>query len=292
MFQGRGGLTTTDLAFSVLAGQTAGGSSTINWMTCLKPPRWAREEWEQEAGMTGVASPAFDSFIDEVWSRLHVNVEESVVNPSNDVLRRGSEALGYRFGIDYDVIPRNAHGCGSRCDFCCFGGVYDAKQSSLVTYLPDANRAGARFLFDTKADHLIIQSGEVRGVEATFRNGAHSIPVHVRARTVVAAGSAIQTPALLLRSGIRSQGVGLGLRLDPTTALFGEFAAPSSTPSLTAWAVWAFEKTEWPCSPPIRWVPLGREPTRGHRLRNRRASRTMCGICGSAMEASCRPRRA
>src|SRR5207245_505427 len=69
-------------------------------------------------------------------------------------------------------------------------------------------------------------------------------------------------------------------------------AARSSTPSLTTWAVWAFEKTEWPCSPPIRWVPLGREPTRRHRLRNRRASRTMCGICGSAMEASCRPRRA
>src|SRR5947209_5930262 len=226
MFQGHGVLTTTDLAFSVLAGQTAGGSSTINWMTCLKPPRWAREEWEQEAGMTGVASPAFDSFIDEVWSRLHVNVEESVVNPSNDVLRRGSEALGYRFGIDYDVIPRNAHGCGSRCDFCFFGCVYDAKQSSLVTYLPDANRAGARFLFDTKADHLIIQIGEVRGVEATIRDGAHSSPVRVRARTVVAAGSAIQTPALLLRSGIRSSGVGLGLRLDPTTALFGEFAAP------------------------------------------------------------------
>src|SRR6058998_4317091 len=94
MFQGHGVLTTTDLAFSVLAGQTAGGSSTINWMTCLKPPPWVREEWEQESGMIGVASPAFESFIDEVWSRLHVNVEESVVNPSNDVLRRGSEALG------------------------------------------------------------------------------------------------------------------------------------------------------------------------------------------------------
>ena len=226
MFQGHGVLTTTDLAFSVLAGQTAGGSSTINWMTCLKPPPWVREEWEQESGMTGVASPAFESFIDEVWSRLRVNVEESVVNPSNDVLRRGSESLGYRLGVDYDLIPRNAHGCANRCDFCFFGCVYDAKQSSLVTYLPDAHRAGARFLFDTKADHLIIQGGEVRGVEATFHDNGHSIPMHVRARTVVAAGSAIQTPALLLRSGIRSPGVGLGLRLDPTTALFGEFPAP------------------------------------------------------------------
>src|SRR5206468_3623405 len=141
-----------------------------------------------------------------------------------DVLRRGSESLGYRLGVDYDLIPRNAHGCASRCDFCFFGCVYDAKQSSLVTYLPDAHRAGARFLFDTKADHLIIQGGEVRGVEATFHDNGHSIPMHVRARTVVAAGSAIQTPALLLRSGIRSPGAGLGLRLDPTIALVRDVA--------------------------------------------------------------------
>jgi len=226
MFQGHGVLTTRDLAFTVLAGQTAGGSSTINWMTCLKPPRWARDEWERECGMSGVSTPAFDALIDEVWNRLHVNVDESIVNPSNDVLRRGSEALGYRLGVDYEVIPRNALGCGGRCDFCFFGCVYSAKQSTLVTYLPDAYRAGARFLFDTKADHLLIEGGEVRGVEAAFRDDGHTIPVHVRARTVVAAGSAIQTPALLLRSGIRSPGVGLGLRLDPTTALFGEFPGP------------------------------------------------------------------
>src|SRR5712691_11838337 len=226
MFQGHGVLTTTDLAFSVLAGQTAGGSSTINWMTCLKPPPWAREEWERESGMTGVASSVFDSFLDDVWSRLHVNVEESLVNPSNDVLRRGSEALGYRERVDYDVIPRNSQGCHARCDFCFFGCVYNAKQSPLVTYLPDAYRAGARFLFDTKAERVVIEAGEARGVEAVFRHDGREVPVHIRSRAVVAAGSAIQTPALLLRSGIRFPGVGQGLRLDPTTALFGEFPRP------------------------------------------------------------------
>ncbi len=226
MFQGHGVLTSRDLAFSVLAGQTAGGSTTINWMTCLEPPRWAREEWDTECGLSGVASPVFDAFIDEIWNRLHVNVDESTVNPSNDVLRRGSEALGYRLGVDYDVIPRNALGCANRCDFCFFGCVYNAKQSALVTYLPDAYHAGARFLFDAKADHIVIESGEARGVEATSRSDGRDFPIHVRASTVVAAGSAIQTPALLLRSGVRSPGVGVGLRLDPTTALFGEFPHP------------------------------------------------------------------
>jgi len=226
MFQGHGVLTTRDLAIGVLAGRTAGGSATINWMTSLRPPMWARQEWEREHGMAGVAGPAFDAILDEVWTRLNVNTAESVVNPSNDALRRGCEALGYRPGQDYDVIPRNARGCAARCDFCFFGCVYNAKQSPLVTHLLDASRAGARFLFDTWAEHVMIEGGEARGVEARYRSGGREIPVHVRSRTVVVAGSAVQTPALLLRSGVRFRGVGLGLRLDPTTALLAEYPGP------------------------------------------------------------------
>jgi len=226
MFQGHGVLTSRDLAFGVLAGQTAGGSTTINWMTCLRPPRWAREEWERDAGMAGVASPAFDSILDEVEARIHVTKEESVLNPSNDALRMGCKALGYRLGADYEVIPRNARGCEARCDFCFFGCIYNAKQSALVTFLPDAYHAGAQFLFDTKADAILIEGGEARGVQAVYRGGDREVPVQVRARAVVAAGSALQTPALLLRSGIRFPGVGVGLRFDPTTAIFSEFPHP------------------------------------------------------------------
>ncbi len=226
MFQGHGVLTSKDLAFGVLAGQTAGGSTTINWMIALKPPIWARQEWERDAGMAGVASPAFEALIDEVWARVHATQEESQVNPCNDVLRRGSEALGYKEGVDYEILYRNAKGCQERCEFCFFGCIYNAKQSTLVTYLPDAHHAGAQFLFDTKADHVVVERGVATGVEATYRGDGREVPVHVKARQVVAAGSALQTPALLLRSGIRFRGVGFGLRFDPTTALFGEFLEP------------------------------------------------------------------
>jgi len=47
--------------------------------------------------------------------------------------------------------------------------------------------------------------------------------VTVRARAVVAAAGAIQTPALLLRSGLRNRNVGRWLRLHPVTAVFGVF---------------------------------------------------------------------
>ncbi len=226
MFQGHGVLTTKDLAFGVLAGQTAGGSTTINWMIALRPPIWARQEWERDAGMEGVAGPGFEAMIDEAWARVHVTQEESQVNACNDALRRGSEALGYKQGVDYDVLFRNAKGCQQRCDFCFFGCVYNAKQSTLVTYLPDAYHAGARFLFDTKADRIVVEGGAARGVEATYRGEGREIPIHIKAKQVVAAGSALQTPALLLRSGIRFPGVGFGLRFDPTTAVFAEFPEP------------------------------------------------------------------
>ena len=226
MFQGRGILTTKDLAFSVLAGQAAGGSATINWMTCLRPPPWAREEWELDHGMVGVASTAFDALVDEVCQRLHVGTAESVVNPSNEILRRGSEALGYRLGEDFDVIPRNAAGCDARCDFCFFGCIYNAKQSPILTYLPDAYRAGATFLFDTRADAILVDGGEARGVDAAYCRDGSEVSVRIRAKAVVAAGSAVQTPALFLRSGIRFAGVGRGLRLDPTTAVLGRFPDP------------------------------------------------------------------
>jgi len=226
MFQRHGALTTKDSAFSVLAGQTAGGSATINWMTSLPPLPWARREWAMEAGLADVDTRAFDAHLDDVCTRLHVSTDESVVNPSNDALRRGCEVLGFRPGVDYDTIPRNALGCEARCDFCFFGCIYNAKQSPLVTYLPDAHRAGATFLFDTNASSILVRDGLARGIEATFRKGGDEVPVHIRSRTVVAAGSAVQTPALLLRSGIRFAGVGRGLRLDPTTALLAEHPRP------------------------------------------------------------------
>jgi len=226
MFEGHGVMTTRDLAFGVLAGRTAGGGTTINWMTCLRPPIWAREEWERNAGMAGVTSPEFDAILREIENRLHVNKEESDVNACNDVLRRGCEALGYHLGTDYDIIARNARGCRGRCDFCFFGCIYSAKQSTLVTYLPDAYRADARFLFQTKADRVVVEGGVAKGVEATFHADGREIPVHVRTRAVVAAGGALQTPALLLRSGVRFPGVGVGLRIDPTTAVFGDYPDP------------------------------------------------------------------
>ncbi len=223
MFEGHGLMASKDFAFGVLHGHTAGGGTAINWMTCLKPPRWLLVEWERDFGIPRLTETGFQAYVDEVWARLGVTTEESVMTPASEVLRRGCEALGLKLGVDFNVTPKNARGCGNRCDYCNYGCVYGAKQSTLVTYLPDAARHGARFLFETEVRRVEMRGDTVAGVEAVHRKAGREIPVHVKAKVVVIAAGAIQTPAILLRSGLHERGVGRGIRFDPTTAVGGVY---------------------------------------------------------------------
>lgn len=229
LFAGRGLLTTQNGAIGILAGETVGGGTSINWMTCLPPVPEARSEWALQGGMEGVNGPDFDRDLQAVSQRIRVSTDESDVNANNDSLRRGCVALGFRQGIDWDVIPRNAIGCAGRCGFCTFGCPYAARQSGPVTFLRDALLGGGRLYASTRAEEIELSGGRVTGVRAAFREGATTHQIHLRTRTVVVAAGALQTPALLLRSGIRHPGVGMGLRLDPTTALAGEFPSPVRT---------------------------------------------------------------
>ena len=114
-------------------------------------------------------------------------------------------------------MPRDVIGCeqGVVCGSCGYGCPLGAKQSTLRTWLEDAAGAGARIVVGARARRVLVENGRAAGVDAG--------PVQVRSRAVVAAAGAIETPALLLRSGLKNPNVGRGLRLHPATAVFGIF---------------------------------------------------------------------
>ena len=225
MLERHGLMTSKDFAFGILHGRTAGGGTAVNWMTCLRPPAFALREWERAYGVPGLTGAEFAANVDEVWNRLGVTKDESVLTPPSVILKRGCETLGYRMGVDFDITAKNARGCANRCDYCNFGCVYNGKQSTLVTYMPDAQRAGARFLFDTEV--LGIHEGKgIPHVEAIRRDANGELEMDIHARVIVLAAGALQTPAILLRSGLREPNVGRGLRLDPTTAVGGVYEEP------------------------------------------------------------------
>jgi choline dehydrogenase-like flavoprotein len=74
-------------------------------------------------------------------------------------------------------------------------------------------------------ERILVEDGRAAGVEAVYTspeaaaNGGGSTRVVVRAPTVVVACGSIESPALLLRSGIGGPAVGDYLRLHPTAAV-------------------------------------------------------------------------
>lgn len=223
LFMQHGLATTKDFALILLAGRGGGGGTLVNWMTCMRPPPYVLQEWEKEYGVDGLGSPTFEGYVEEVWNTLKVNANESQRNISNEALWKGCSALGYHEGTDYEVIQRDAAGCGERCAFCTYGCVYTCKQSTIVNYLPMASHYGARFLFDTSVDNVTVEKGKATGAQATWSRDGKKFRVSIKAKAVVVACGAVNTPALLLKSGIRGKNIGRNLRVHPTTAVVGQF---------------------------------------------------------------------
>jgi long-chain-alcohol oxidase len=213
-----GAAATTDQSVGLLAGACVGGSTVVNYTTSFETPGEVREEWAAH-GVPAFAGDTFARSLDVVCRRLGVNLDNNRLSARDAVFRRGLDALGWHC----DLMPRDVLGCdqdGPECGWCGFGCRRGAKQSTAKTWLVDAQSAGARILARTRAVRVVVESGSACGVEAVTGAGHR---VTVRCRAVVAAGGAIQTPALLRRSGLGNGQIGRNLRLHPATGVFGLF---------------------------------------------------------------------
>src|SRR5204863_7515 len=108
-----------------------------------------------------------------------------------------------------------------------FGDATGAKLGTLKTYLQDAADAGARFVVDCAVTRVLVEDGRAAGVEGTYLDEeGRRASVVVRAPTVVLAAGALDTPAVLLRSGIGGPAAGDYLRLHPATAMPAVYDEP------------------------------------------------------------------
>jgi len=218
-------LSSKDRSMAIIAGRTLGGATAINWQMSFRPPDRVREEWAKQTGMSFFTDSSFDRSLDVVTSRVHVTGDESVVNANNAVITRGGQALGYKLG----TIQRNARNCDpTQCGFCVLGCRHGGKQSTLVTFLHDAQGAGreTRIVAHCRADRIVMDNGRATMVEATVSDEESGLshPVRVQAKTYVVSCGAIQSPPLLLRSGLTHPAIGGSLFLHPSTWVIGIYA--------------------------------------------------------------------
>ncbi|MDX1658814.1 MAG: GMC family oxidoreductase [Nitriliruptorales bacterium] len=212
----------------VVAGQTLGGGSTVNWTNCVEPPDHVRAEWAADHGLAGLDGPEFDDHLEAVATRIGIAAGFSDENDPNLRLREGAEKLGW----ETTQTVRNLDAATYSPETAGFMGRGDrtgSKQGTLKTYLEDAAAAGARIVTGTRAVRILVRDGRAAGVEARMTRprpaGAGGepaeFPVMVGARHVVVACGALETPPLLLRSGIGGPAVGDYLRLHPVPVSIG-----------------------------------------------------------------------
>jgi long-chain-alcohol oxidase len=253
-------LATDDLGCRLIAGSTLGGGTVVNHTASFATPPAVLAEWAAASGVDAFVSGEVADSLAAVAGRLGVTEDQSRPGARDRLLERGLERLGWHAG----PLPRNVRGCAqdAGCGWCAFGCRLGAKQSTLVTYLEEAAEAGARLVVGADARRVLVAaagpagpaSGRATGVEARVGGGHRLV---VRARAVVAAAGAIETPALLLRSGLGGQ-VGRELHLHPGTAAMGLFDEPVRWWEGTLQARWSAElrRRLGPYAPVFETVPV------------------------------------
>ncbi len=202
-------------------GRMVGGSAPINGAICWRLPRDVYDGWAAADPGFGEARPweELEEVTDAVEARIGVApTDPAVAGPKNRLMADGAEALG----LEHRPIRRNVRGCVGlgRCMQGCPKG---AKQSPDRTLLLDAMASGATVLSSSTVDRVLHQGGVATGVVGRTEGGA---PLRVDAERVVLAASAVQSPALLLASGIDQGPVGRHFQCHPGVSVAGRFEQP------------------------------------------------------------------
>lgn len=226
LYDARGTLSTRDGSIGLLAGACLGGGTTVNWAGAFQTPDYILQEWAREHQAPHFLSPEFQASLEAVTCALSVNTNHARHNAQNQALWDGSTRLGQQV----ELIPRNEKGLTDSeghfraLGYSTLGDAHGLKQGTLNTYLRAAYEHGARLLADTAVRRVTVENGQATGAEATHTAAdGHPVQIRVRARRVVVAGGAIQTPALLLRSGLRHPHLGRHLHLHPTVVVSARY---------------------------------------------------------------------
>ncbi len=226
LYEQGGGFLTADGTMTLAFGRAYGGSTVVYTGTSLVVPERVIAGWN----VPGLTHSDLAARAQKYKAQNNVHLlEPALLNDNNRLFVEGCAASG----LHAEQFPLNLRGCRGS-SLCNLGCPNAAKLGTHRVQLPAAERNGVEVV--TRADVRRIgedraltvlvspkQPGD-KGLPSAWSAGEHT----VRARMVVLAGSAIGSPALLLRSGFgaRLPRLGHGFTCHPAHILVGEHERP------------------------------------------------------------------
>lgn len=224
LFSNGGAFSTDDGSCAIATGQTWGGGGTVNWSASLQLPAYVRKNWAAR-GLSFFESGNFQASLDRVCDFMGVSTEFIDHNHANRVTLEGARRLGYAA----KPVPQNTGHKKHYCGYCLMGCPAGEKQGPAVSWLPAAARAGATFLEGFWVKSVLFETDgpntRVEGVEGVWTSrdehqGTGGQPITrrkvvIKAKKVVVSCGTLQSPLLLMRSGLKNPHIGRHLYLHP-----------------------------------------------------------------------------
>ncbi|HEX9166968.1 MAG TPA: GMC family oxidoreductase [Gemmatimonadales bacterium] len=225
VFVDGGGFLTADGTMTLAFGRGYGGSTVVYTGTSLIAPARVIRDW----AVPGLAHADIEQrsrrFMGE--NNVHLLGAEEI-NDNNRLFAEGCAKAGYHA----EQFPLNVRGCKGS-SLCNLGCPNAAKMGTHRVQLPNAERQGVEVV--TRA--RVVRIGERRlevevaprpaggkGTEPEWAPGRYDVTT----RAMVLAAGAINSPALLLRSGLAGlpPRVGMGFTCHPAHILVAEHRQP------------------------------------------------------------------
>lgn len=217
MFRDMGSSMTVGKAmFPIIQGRCVGGSTTINSAIAWRAPEKIVDAWTTSYGLDGaITNEALEAHYVELERSLSVRpVDDAVLGVQNQLFAEAAMKLGIRA----ERIQRYDSGCEASAS--CITGCRTGKKLSMnVTYVPQSLHKGARMYTSAKALKVESDYGRATGVRAQLL--APGKPqLHLTAkRGVLVCASAVQTPGILGRSGVKSPALGKHFQVHVVSSL-------------------------------------------------------------------------
>src|SRR3954453_14010724 len=212
---------------ALVSGRCVGGSTTINTKVALRATQHEFDKWNAATGLTfgpGDLAPYYDRVESVLGVRVRADWPDNV-----RMIAKGFQAMGSELEPVRSYTDENCMKCGS----CLQGCPTNAGKSTQNTYI---HRSWARGKLELRAESAVervVIEDRGDGLEATgveYRDASGELQRADAGAVVVAAGT-LNTPQVLLRSGIRelangpasSRLVGRNLGFHPCRLVYGLF---------------------------------------------------------------------
>jgi len=225
LYEDGGGFLTAEQTMTLAFGSAYGGSTVVYTGTSLLPPERVLRRWNVPGLTFADVEQRARKYVAE--NNVHL-LDESLLNENNRLFVEGCRRLGYRV----QQFPVNLKGCRGS-SLCNLGCPNQAKQGTDRVQLPRAERNGVEVVTRCEVQRIEDRKISVRvsekadgnkGEPSTWEAGDYEID----AKVVVVCAGAVNSPALLLRSGFgrRLPRLGRGFTSHPAFIMVAEHERP------------------------------------------------------------------